>query len=245
MAQVIPEQWQVPLRFRQRIGARAGRQRAMVDSGHLLLILHDVPGTEELERTAKLFWRAPDGAWRASGSGQANGLPILRRHLESFQAAITALDDAVDKSVKKGAVHPEPFFEVIHKATPLQRTTRNLARTLQEAREGVEDKDIISLRDHAGDLERAIEIVLTDAKNALELSIAKNAEAQAEQAKRAVVAQHRLNLLAALFFPITALGSLLGTNLHTGLEGQGAWLFWVIVAAAFVTGLVFRSTVSK
>lgn len=245
MAQVIPEQWQVPEKFRQRIGTQAGRQRAMADSGHLLLIVHDVPGNDEMERSGRLFWRAPDGTWKAAGVSQGNGISVLRRHLETFQVAIGALDDAIDKSVNDGATHPEPFFEVLTKATPLQRTTRNLSKALQQAREGVEDKDIISLRDLAGDLERAIDIVTSDARDALEFSIAKNAEAQAKQAKLSAQAQHRLNMLAALFFPVTAIGAILGTEMHTGLEGNGPWLFWAIFTLAFGIGFLVRSQVAK
>ena len=245
MAQIIPEQWQVPDRFRQRVGTQAGRQRAMIDSGHLLLILHDIPGADEMQRTARLFWRAPSGEWKAAGTSQGNGLSVLRRHLESFQEAIHGLDEAVDQAVEAGAAQPEPFFEVITKATPLQRTTRHLARALQEAREGVEDKDLISLRDLAGDLERGIEIVGSDARNALEFSIAKNAEAQAEQARLSAKAQHRLNMLAALFFPVTAIGAILGTEMRTGLEGRGPWVFWLIFLCAFGIGFLVRSSVAK
>lgn len=245
MAQVIPEQWQVPEKFRQRVGTQAGRQRAMIDGGHLLLIVHDVPGTDEMARTGRLFWRAPSGEWKASGATQGSGLNILRKHLESFQAAIHALDEAVDQNVQAGAARPEPFFDVITRATPLLRTTRNLARALQDARVGIEDKDILSLRDVACDLERAIDIVSTDARNALEFSIAKNTEAQAQQAKLSAQAQHRLNMLAALFFPVTAIGAILGTELRTGLEGQGPWAFWLIFVGAFAIGLLVRRQVAK
>ncbi|MBK8697659.1 MAG: hypothetical protein IPN17_36770 [Deltaproteobacteria bacterium] len=49
-----------------------------------------------------------------------------------------------------------------------------------------------------------------DARNALEYTVARNTEAQAANGQRAVEAQHRLNLLAALFFPVTAIGLMLG-----------------------------------
>jgi hypothetical protein len=244
MATVIPESWQVPIKFRQRVGAHAGRQRAMIDNGHLLLILHELPGAKEMERSARLFWRSPDGTWKASGGREGGGLPVLKRHLESFQTAIQQFDDAVDQAVTKGALQPEPFFEVITRATPVQRTTRNMHKALQQAREGIEDKDIITLRDLAGDLERAIDNVVADADNGLAFSAAKNAAAQAQQATRGANAQHRLNLLAALFFPVTAIGTIFGTQMNTGLEGAGPWLFWAIVAGAFGVGFLVRSSVS-
>ncbi len=240
MKQVIPESWQVPPRFRQRMGAQAGRQRAMVDSGHLLLVLHEVPRPDGNERLAKLFWRAPEGTWKATGGGSGDGLPVLKRHLEAFQTALTALDTQVDKGQSA-----QDFFAVLNAATPLQRTTRNMHKALQEARDGVEDKDVITLRDQGGELERAAEILVSDARNGMEYSIARNAEAQAATGVRAVEAQHKLNLLAALFFPVTAIGSILGINLRTGLEGSSPLVFWAVLVAAFGVGFAVRSSLGR
>ncbi|MCC7073314.1 MAG: hypothetical protein IT383_18525 [Deltaproteobacteria bacterium] len=239
MAQVIPESWQVPQRFRQRVGTSAGRQRAMIDAGHLLLILHDVPKVGDDERAPRLFWRAPDGAFKAKES-RGDGLPSLKRHVEAFKAAVQELDEKVDR-----AKQAEEIYQVLRAAAPIARTTRNLHKALQEAREGVDDKDIISLRDAAGEIERSAELVVSDAKNALDYLEAKAAEEQASFAKKTADAQHRLNLLAALFFPITAIGSVLGIELTKGLESQGAWLFWSIVVAALIVGVVVRGSISK
>lgn len=239
MAQVIPESWQVPQRFRQRVGASAGRQRAMHDGGHLLLILHDVPKPGDDERAPRIFWRAPDGAFKAKES-RGDGLPSLKRHVEGFKAAVHDLDEKVDR-----AKQAEEIYQVLRAASPLARTTRNLHKALQDAREGVEDKDIISLRDAAGEIERTAELVVSDAKNALDYLEAKAAEEQAAFAKKTAEAQHRLNLLAALFFPITAIGSVLGIELTKGLESQGAWLFWGIVIASLVVGVAVRASINK
>ncbi len=239
MAQVIPESWQVPQRFRQRVGTTAGRQRAMVEGGHLLLILHDVPKAGEDQRSARIFWRAPDGTYKAKES-RGDGLPSLKRHVEGFKVAVQELDDRVDR-----AQQAEAIYQVLRAAAPVARTARNLHKALQEAREGVDDKEIISLRDAAGEIERSAELVVSDAKNALDYLEAKAAEEQAAFAKKTAEAQHRLNLLAALFFPITAIGSVLGIELTKGLEAQGAWLFWSIVAAALVVGVLVRGSVNK
>lgn len=237
---VIPDAWQVPNRIRERVGVQAGRQRAIVEEGHLLLIAHEMPKEGETERPAKLFWRAADGTWRATGAGQSPGLPVLKRHLEGFQQALQQLDARVDSG--KTA---QDFFNVLNAATPLQRTTRNLHKALQEARDGVDDRDIISLRDAAGELERVADLLVSDARNALEYTVARNAEAQAANGQRAVDAQHRLNLLAALFFPVTAVGSILGMNMRTGLEHAPAGVFWAVLVAAFALGFGIRSSLDK
>jgi hypothetical protein len=55
------------------MGDAAGRQRAMVHDGHLLLVLHDVPEAGRPERLARLFWREPTGQWKAAGQGAGVG----------------------------------------------------------------------------------------------------------------------------------------------------------------------------
>lgn len=238
-APILPERWEVPERFRQRVGSQAGRQRAMLEGGHLLLILHEIPSADTRERGARLYWRAPGGAWRASGV-KGDGLPALKAHIEEFREAIHALDDKVDH-----ATQAVELYHVLRAAGPIARAARNLHRTLQEAREGVDDKNIISMRDAAGEVERASEFLVNDAKNALEFLETKAAEEQTVLARKAADAQHRLNLMAALFFPVTALGSIFGTTLRTGLEGQGAWFFWVIFGMAIVIGFLVRGSVTR
>lgn len=239
MIQVVPEAWAVPERFRKRIGTQAGRQRAMLDSGHLLLILHALPKPDTPDRGARLFWRSPEGEWRATES-RGNGLSALKQHLETFREFIQDLDDKIDH-----ARDASSLYQLRRAAAPVLRATRNLHKALQEARDGVEDKDVISLRDLAGDLERNAELVVTDAGNALEYVEAKAAEEQSAFAKKSADAQHRLNLLAALFFPATALGAILGTNLRSGLEGGPPWLFWMVFVFAFAVGFAVRGNVSR
>ena len=101
------------------------------------------------------------------------------------------------------------------------------------------------LRDLAGDIERAVELVASDAKDTLDYVDAKEAEAQTALARKATDAQHRLNLIAALFLPITAVGSVLGVNLRSGLEGQSPVLYWAVVGIAFATGFLVRASVTR
>jgi Mg2+ and Co2+ transporter CorA len=239
MASLIPETWAVPDRFRQRLGTSAGKQRAMIDAGHLLLVLHELPKYGDVERQARLFWRAPTGEWRATGS-KGNGLKALQAHLEAYAKRGHELDDRVE-----AATTAQELYNVLRSATPLARASRSMHRALQEAREGIDNKDIIVLRDVAGDIERTFELVTGDAKNALDYIEAKQAEEQTALARRATEAQHRLNMVAALFLPITAVGSVLGMNLHNGFEDAGPATFWVVCIAAFATGFIVRALVTR
>jgi len=238
-ASLIPETWGVPERFRQRLGTTAGKQRAMLDGGHLLLVLHELPKPGELERTARLFWRAPTGEWRATGS-KGNGLKNLQEHLQVYRKRVQELDDEIDV-----ATTAKQLYGVLRHLTPVARAARSLHRALQEARDGLDNRDIIVARDIAGDIERTVDLLSGDAKNALDYIEAKEAETQTALARRATEAQHRLNLIAALFLPITAVGSVLGMNLPSGLEGSGTFTFWIVCVAAFGMGFLVRASVTR
>lgn len=239
MASLIPDTWGVPERFRQRLGATAGRQRSMVEAGHLLMILHELPKPGDTERNARLFWRAPTGDWKATGA-KGNGLTALKQHVEQYRKRIEELDNEIDV-----ATTADQLYQVLRHTSPLARAARYMHRVLQEARDAVDNREILLLRDIAGDVERISELVLGDAKNALDYLEAKAAEEQTRLARRATAAQHRLNLIAALFLPVTAVGAVLGMNLTNGLEGQNALTFWLVSAAAFGTGFWVRSSVTR
>jgi FtsH-binding integral membrane protein len=54
------------------------------------------------------------------------------------------------------------------------------------------------------------------------------------------------NLLAAMFFSVTALGSILGMNLPHGLERFSApWLFWGVLGFSFVLGFWLRQSLAR
>lgn len=243
MGEVIPTEWNVPAKFRERVGRSAGRQRAMLEEGHLLLILHEVPPSDDARRTARLFWRQPDGRWEDAAEGKrpagGDGLASLKRLVEAYAARADALDDAVDEARTADAL-----VALLREATPLSRAVRHLSAALQDARKALKDKDIISLRDLSQDTDRALELVLADAHLALKHIEAKSAEAQAEFNRKAAAAQHRLNVLGATFFPVTAIGAVLGMNVRSGLESAPTWTFWLIVAATFGLGMFVRGTVA-
>ena len=54
---ILPAAWQIPDKIRNRLGSRAGRQRTMFHDGHLLLVLHAAPKTDETEREGRFFWQ--------------------------------------------------------------------------------------------------------------------------------------------------------------------------------------------
>lgn len=241
MSKVLPSSWQVPERIALRFGTQAGKQRAMFADGHLVLVAHLVPAVGKSDPDPALFWRHPDGTWRSTG-GARGGLGGLRTLVDEYKKRADTLEAEV-ATAKKAA----DYFSALQGIASPLRAARNLHRALQEAREAVtSDRDIISLRDQAGDVERELEIAHADAKAGLEFAIAHQAEEQARMTQHIARSSHRLNLIAALFLPITAVATVFGMNLSHGLESTFApYLFWALLAGAFLLGLMVRATVDK
>jgi hypothetical protein len=232
---VVPSNWNLPEIFVQRLGTHAGKQRTMSHGGHLLLILHDVPEPHVPERRGLLYWHDEGGAWRTSD--QSDDLGALDALLDRYQARIDRLEAALD-----AATVSKDYFEILKASAPTQRSSAHLAQALQAAREALpEERRLIDLRDRAAEIQRAAELVHAEAQHGLEYEIASNAEAQAQLANDVAIASNRLNLLAALFFPLTAVTSAFGMNLKSGFEGIGeTLLFWLVMAAGLAMGLFLR-----
>jgi len=48
---------------------------------------------------------------------------------------------------------------------------------------------------------------------------------------------NRLNTLATIFLPFTAVTGLFGMNLRSGFEDSPTWAFWVVLLCGMVLGL--------
>jgi len=206
---ILPPAWQVPQVFRDRLGANVGRQRPMVADGHLLLVLHAPPNYHDHERVGRFFWHAADGAWMSKEFG--SGISALNKHLDEYEDLIAQLDQQEEK-----ASSAEDYFEVVERLSPIYRAARNQHQALQEARKLCPDyRDLIDLRDRAYTIERMAELLFSGTQHALEFAVAKRAEDQAQASQRMAVAAHRLNILAAYFFPIVTLTAILGIDMQT------------------------------
>jgi hypothetical protein len=207
MKSLLPRVWEVPQVFRDRLGSGVGRQRVMAADGHLLLVLHAPPHPDATARQGRFLWRKPDGTWMSNDLG--GGPQVVVKHLDQFAAAVHDCDVLEEK-----AQTAEEYFAVLERLTPIQRSARNLHGVLQEARQlRPDDRDLINFRDRAYEIERTAELLQTETKNALDLLTAKKADEQARASRRMAVSAHRLNLLAAFFFPVAALSGMLGVNL--------------------------------
>jgi hypothetical protein len=236
---LIPEEWEIPNTIRRRLGDQVGRQRSMEADGHLLLILHEPPHASDTSRDGRVFWRSPDGQWRAAHN--SDGAQALVDHVRDFRTVIETLD-----SREADADSADDLFSIVSEVTPLFRSARNFHLAVQSARESIDARDIINLRDEAYNLERMTDLMHQDAKNALEFSIAHRAEQQAQSAFDQGLSAHRLNVLVAFFFPIATLCAVFGTNLETGLETKWApYPFLATLVGGLVMGWVLKVMVTS
>lgn len=235
MKKVIPDSWAVPDALRARVGTQVGRQRVVVEEGHAVLLLHQPPAPGERERKAAIFWRDPEGAWRSLPARE--GLPALRAHLDAYATRLDALDARLPQ-----AATATLQGELLAEARPLERAARHLHAALQSLREAVPgDRDVIVVRDRAYELARMAELCVEEAEAALDLTVARRAEDQAVLSETIAVESRRLNLLAAVCLPITALGAVLGMNLPSGLDAwAGPPLYWSVVGVALALGLTLN-----
>lgn len=225
-ADLIPPLWKVPQVFRDRMGEQVGRQRPMVADGHLLLVFHAPPKPNENQRHGRFFWRDPEGQWVSKERG--TGVNALNQHLEDYEEMITSLD-----RLEEQATSSAEYFAILEQLSPLHRAATNLHQVLQEAREQCpEFRELINLRDRAYGIERTAELLLVEVKNALDVAVAKRAEEQAISSHQMAVSAHRLNKLAAFFFPIATLMAIFGANLRHGWEEA-----WPPIPMLIVLGL--------
>lgn len=237
---ILPATWNVPEEIKSRLGDSAGRQRAMLAEGQLLLVLHGPPGPDDDHRDARFFWRDAAGNWKATGVSGA-GIQAVKNHLGEFADRLDKLE-AQFHTAQSAA----EYFELLQAIAPIHRTARNLHAALQNARELLpNDREIISLRDRAGELEREAELLHTDTKNGMDYTVARRSEELAGRSYDMTVSAHRLNLLAALFFPIATASSIFGMNLRHGLDEHNTEIFFMVLILSLVIGGILMLLINR
>ena len=236
---LLPSSWDIPQIFRDRLGITAGRQRAMVHEGHLLLVLHAPPEEDHAARGGRFFWRDPGGGWSAHSTSKP--CRSLDAHLAEFETTVAELDERDPADETAIELHAD-----ITALAPLVRAARNLRAALQHAREMLSEvEEIIVYRDRSNQIERMAELAYQDAQNTLGFTTALQAEAQATSGYQMARSSHRLNLLVAFFFPMATLSAIFGVNLAHGFEARLApFPFLGLIALSIISGFVLKSFIS-
>jgi hypothetical protein len=188
---------------------------------------------------AEIFLRQLDGKWLHKGLD--HGERALAAFLDNYRALLDTQETRFEK-----ATDIDVLYAVIDSLIPLARSTANTKLALQSAREALaNDAFIITMRDRSVDIARGFELLLADARLALEYRVARSAEEQIRAAEIGNRAQQKLNILAAIAFPIMTVSAVFGTNLRSGLENMPILAFWLVFAGGLALGLFVRRWVSE
>lgn len=204
---LLPKSWLLPEVFRRRMGEDVGRQRLMREEGQLLVVLHQIPRAEDKgRREGAFFWVDGEGNWKSAP--EPGGRSALRAHVEAYAGRARELDGLLEKTTSAVDVH-----EVIDQAAPAMRAARNMGEVLQDLRVALpDDGKVLAIRDLAVGVERAMDLLVQDARSSLDFLIAKSAGEQAVAAASATEEARKLNRLAAFFFPLVTLAAVFGIN---------------------------------
>lgn len=227
---VIPSEWNLPAEFRNRLGTQVGRQRVMQSGNQLLILAHHVPEANERSRRGVVFWKDDKGVWKSNTEVQ--GSAAIREHLERFSEKLEHFE-----SLETKALSSHEYLQLLEGLAPVVRSMRNLYEVLEESRkQAIDDRDLIDLRDYAYELSRQGELLYDDSKNRMEVAVVRRAEEQAKASHQMTVSAHRLNIMAALFFPLATLGAILGTTLTDNWSWSHSWEPFVVFLSLGVIG---------
>lgn len=212
----------------------------MQSEGHLLIVAHLVPEHDEATRRGILFWRDPSGEWKCSNGDP--GRVALTLHMDRYSKRLDAFE-----LQEAAANKADDYLPLLEGLAPIVRSNRNLLEALEEARKSIPDaRELIDYRDRAYDLSRQAELLYEDSKNSMDVAIVRRADEQAQSTHQMMVAAHRLNVLAALFFPFATLGALFGTTLTDNWSwSQSPAPFILFVIISLLGGLVLTLFVTQ
>ncbi len=235
-APLIPATWQLPDVIRNRLGATAGRQRLIHEGPAYVIVAHEVPLPDQDSRQGVLFWRDDRGDWKAS-NGEPGKIAIANL-LTRYNKRLDEYDQ-----LESNASRADDYLKLLEGLGPLVRSSRNLSNVLDEARKAIpEDRMLIDQRDFAYETARRAELLYEDSKNGMDVAVIRRAEEQAMAAHQMAMASHRLNKLAAAFFPIATLGAIFGTTLTDNWSWSrtaGPFVLFLLIGAASGVALMY------
>lgn len=217
---ILPEHYEIERELREQLSGRPGHQRCVVGHDELLLVLHEVPQAGVPERQAIFFWRRQDGRWLQPGGP---GLDELDALLDRYAKAIDANEEVLETTEST-----EEVFKILRHAGPLNRSTRHIVQALEQALlHEPDDSEMRYFVDRTRELERASELLQSDARETLIYWQAEASEEHAKASERLGKILFKLNLVTGFFLPLVAFGSLFGMNvdLPDFFEGMFWWIF--------------------
>lgn len=233
---VVPLDWNLPPMLRERLEGKLARQRCLHADGHTVLLLHEPPRIDSEHREQILFHFDAGRGW--ANTKNPSGIDELAALVDRYERQLDELE-----AILHDAISARTCFETLRALNPITRALKNLIGALQVARETLpHDEALCDQVEEAHIQERVAELLLADARNALDFALAEETERHTQVNLELTKAAHRLNLMVALFLPVTALASIFGMNLTSGLEQRNVpYLFWSVLVFGVLLGLAVRT----
>jgi hypothetical protein len=226
----LPKTWELPAEVTTAFGGRVQEQRVLSQAGHLVLVVHHAIARRGAD-VPVVFWRNPKGEWRGTDGGKA--LPALHALVDNYAAEVEAIEMRL---VKAGVA--KDFFEVLAAVRPLEHRASEMTIVFERACRLVPtDADLERVWMRVRSIGRNLQLLVLRAEDGRDFDLAQLNEEQADISNQMVVSGQRLNFLIAMLLPMTALASVFGMNLFSGVEeGASSLLFWAVVLLSVVTG---------
>lgn len=225
----------LPERWRYRVGDPVGRQRMLEEDGHLLLILHEVPGDSEKDW---FFWVDETKKW--SSAPEAGGLRHMRLLLDRYEEVVDALEARL-----KVADSVADFYSILREEAPVGRALKQVRLIAARARKiHKKNRPLLQIRSIAEELDDDLTLVQNEARLGMEAVAAESAENQRIVSEKQTSDGLKLNLLASFYLPLMALSSLMGMNVINGFEDT-RWMFWLIFTIGVGAGAVLVKVVGR
>lgn len=224
----LPAHFRIEHELRDQLSTRTGHQTCLEGRGELLLVLHDVPKPGVAKREGLYFWKSHDARWaQPSGAGLSGVGELLDRYenvIDGHEDRITVAESAAE------------IFAILRHSGPLSRSSRNMVRALELAlRAEPDDRHIRVLLDRAREMERAADLLNSDARVALDYWQAERLEHHGRLLERIEKNSGRTNLLVGIFLPVIAAVGFFGMNPQM-LHSFRYPLLIVVLAAMAVAG---------
>ncbi len=236
----LPHGWEVPTDLRIRFGKHSNHQRAAGLERHLLIRLHRVPPNRRSVGESVYFWRNSTGGWKCSAGRDT--VDTISELVVKYADAFVIIEQTSDR-----ASTSRNWFEVLSDIGPLLRAADGLHETLQSAQHALPEVDKAELQpacDVAHEVVRAAQLLQQQAQHSIDYLVAQQNEQLAQTSQSQAAAAHRLNVMAAIFFPLATISSVFGMNISHGFENRPL-AFWMILCVGTLLGVIIGSTVFK
>ena len=223
----------------KRVQSTPGSQRVIFDvkenPKYLVLLVRGV------NDCINIFWKPIEGTKAINYAFECNNDGC------SDKKTFDALDALIDEYVKEYEQSRENFDtnednnECLYKSLKdlykLNRNINHMHEALVDARK--QDEYMADHRSQVSEISRNFELLIEQTKNHIDYQFALNNE-------RSLKAQHKLNILTSIAFPLIIVGTIFGMNLTSGLEnGSGFWMLGLIIAGLIVGGALVVLWIDK